>query len=70
MGRERELIERAVAGADDSVLLPEEREQVFSAIIRAARSAQRRQAATTAAATAAAADATAEPTEVPAGSAA
>jgi chorismate mutase len=52
VGRERELLERAVAGADDSVLLPEEREQVFSAIIRAARSAQRRQAAAVAAATA------------------
>lgn len=73
VGRERELIERAVAGSDDSVLLPEEREQVFSAIIRAARSAQRRQAATTAAAMAAVTEATTEATEateVPAGSAA
>jgi 3-deoxy-7-phosphoheptulonate synthase len=47
--RERALLERAVTGSDDSVLLPEEREQVYSAIIRAARSAQRRQAAAVAA---------------------
>jgi 3-deoxy-7-phosphoheptulonate synthase len=51
VGRERALLERAVS-SEGSVLLPEEREQVFSAIIRAARSAQRRQAATTAAAAA------------------
>jgi hypothetical protein len=38
-----------VTGSDDSVLLPEEREQVYGAIIRAARSAQRRQAAAVAA---------------------
>jgi 3-deoxy-7-phosphoheptulonate synthase len=68
VGRERALIERAVAGGDDSVLLPEEREQVFSAIVRAARSAQRRQAALTAAA--AAAPEGTEAAEVPAGSAA
>jgi 3-deoxy-7-phosphoheptulonate synthase len=47
--RERALLERAVTGSDDSVLLPEEREQVYAAIIRAARSAQRRQAAAVAA---------------------
>ena len=64
VGRERALLERAVAGSDDSVLLPEEREQVFAAIIRAARSGQRREAASSAAATATGADAS-----VPAGSA-
>lgn len=68
VGRERALLERAVAGSDDSVLLPEEREQVFAAIIRAARSAQRRQAA--AAAAAAAMNGSSESAEVPAGSAA
>jgi 3-deoxy-7-phosphoheptulonate synthase len=60
VGRERELLERAVAGSEDSVLLPQEREQVYSAIIRAARSAQRRQAAAAAASTAGAIDGAAD----------
>jgi 3-deoxy-7-phosphoheptulonate synthase len=68
VGRERALLQRAVSGSEDSVLLPEEREQVFGAIIRAARSAQRRQAAAMAA-DAAAASAASDPS-VPAGSAA
>jgi 3-deoxy-7-phosphoheptulonate synthase len=49
--RERALLERA-ASIDGGVLTVEEREMVFSAIIRASRSAQRRQAATVAAAAA------------------
>lgn len=63
VSRERALLQRAMS-AEGGLLLPEEREQVFGAIIRVARSAQRRQAATVAAA---AADQT---TDVPAGSAA
>jgi 3-deoxy-7-phosphoheptulonate synthase len=47
--RERALLERA-AGMDGSVLTADEREMVFTAILRASRSAQRRQAATVAAA--------------------
>jgi 3-deoxy-7-phosphoheptulonate synthase len=49
VGRERALMERA-ATAGGSVLTSDEREQVYAAIIRAARSAQRRQAAADAAA--------------------
>ena len=49
VGRERALMERA-ASAEGSVLTSDEREQVYAAIIRAARSAQRRQAAADAAA--------------------
>lgn len=49
VGRERALLERAAA-SDGSVLTSDEREQVYGAIIRAARSAQRRQAAADAAA--------------------
>jgi 3-deoxy-7-phosphoheptulonate synthase len=49
--RERALLERA-AGTDGSVLTPDEREMVFAAIVRASRSAQRRQAASVAAAAA------------------
>jgi chorismate mutase len=48
VGRERELIERAAHGGE-GVLTPEEREMVFGAILRASRSAQRRNAATDAA---------------------
>jgi 3-deoxy-7-phosphoheptulonate synthase len=48
VGRERELIERAVQGPE-GVLTPEEREMVFGAILRVSRSAQRRVAATDAA---------------------
>ena len=44
-------MERATA-SDGSVLTSDERQQVYTAIIRAARSAQRRQAAADAAATA------------------
>ncbi len=44
VGRERALLERA-ATVEGGVLTPEEREQVFSAILRVSRSAQRRQAA-------------------------
>jgi chorismate mutase len=46
--RERELIEKAAHGPD-GVLTPEEREMVFSAILRVSRSAQRRSAAADAA---------------------
>jgi 3-deoxy-7-phosphoheptulonate synthase len=49
VGRERELLERA-ASTEGGVLLPEEREQVFSSILRVSRSAQRRSAAAAAAA--------------------
>ena len=68
VGRERELLERATAGSEDSVLLPGEREQVYSAIIRAARSAQRRQAAAVAASTAGIAEGAEDDTEALAGS--
>ena len=57
VARERELVERA-ARTEGSVLLPEEREQVFSSILRVSRSAQRRSAA---AAEAAAGTAAADP---------
>jgi 3-deoxy-7-phosphoheptulonate synthase len=46
--RERELIEKAAQGPE-GVLTPEEREMVFSAILRVSRSAQRRNAAARAA---------------------
>jgi 3-deoxy-7-phosphoheptulonate synthase len=48
VGRERELIERAVRGGE-GVLTPEEVQMVFGAILRVSRSAQRRSAATDAA---------------------
>jgi 3-deoxy-7-phosphoheptulonate synthase len=48
VGRERELIEKATQGTD-GVLTREEREMVFSAILRVSRSAQRRSAAADAA---------------------
>ena len=50
VGRERELIEKASRGSEDSVLTPEEREMVFGSILRVSRSAQRRSAAANAAA--------------------
>jgi 3-deoxy-7-phosphoheptulonate synthase len=50
VGRERELIERAVRGGE-GVLTSEEVQMVFGAILRVSRSAQRRSAATDAAAT-------------------
>jgi 3-deoxy-7-phosphoheptulonate synthase len=49
VGRERALLERA-ASLDGGTLTAEEREMVFAAILRASRSAQRRNAAVTAAA--------------------
>jgi 3-deoxy-7-phosphoheptulonate synthase len=49
VARERALLERA-ASVDGGALTPEEREMVFAAILRASRSAQRRQAAELAAA--------------------
>ncbi len=63
VGRERELLERA-ANAEGGVLLPEEREQVFSSILRVSRSAQRRSAAAAAAASGVAAPAEADESEV------
>ena len=59
--RERELIERA-ANREGGVLTPDEREQVFSMIMRVSRSAQRRSAAAAAAAEGAR---TSEPAEPP-----
>jgi hypothetical protein len=44
VGRERELLDRA-AHAEGGTLTPDEREQVFAAIMRVSRSAQRRSAA-------------------------
>lgn len=49
VARERALLERAVS-SDGGILTPEEREMVFAALLRASRSAQRRQAAELAAA--------------------
>lgn len=49
VARERALLERA-ASSDGGILTPEEREMVFTALLRASRSAQRRQAAELAAA--------------------
>jgi 3-deoxy-7-phosphoheptulonate synthase len=48
VGRERALIEKAASG-EGGVLTPEEREQVFTAVLRVSRAAQRREAATAAA---------------------
>jgi chorismate mutase len=62
VGRERALLERAATDSG-GVLTPEEREAVFAAVLRASRSAQRRQAAL-------AAQASAEVTGAPSGSAA
>ncbi|MFV2062759.1 MAG: bifunctional 3-deoxy-7-phosphoheptulonate synthase/chorismate mutase [Chloroflexota bacterium] len=59
VARERELIQRA-ANREGGVLTPEEREAVFSSILRASRSAQRRSAAADAAASG---SASAEPAE-------
>jgi 3-deoxy-7-phosphoheptulonate synthase len=49
VSRERELIEKASHSDVEGVLTPEEREMVFGAILRASRSAQRRNAAADAA---------------------
>ena len=48
VSRERALLEKAAAG-EGGVLTPEEREQVFAAVLRVSRAAQRREAATAAA---------------------
>ncbi|MFN8621709.1 MAG: 3-deoxy-7-phosphoheptulonate synthase [Chloroflexota bacterium] len=60
VSRERALLERATK-TEGGILTPEEREMVFSAMLRALRSAQRRQAAAAAAAEGTAAPSTASP---------
>jgi chorismate mutase len=60
VSRERELLERA-AHAEGGTLTPDEREQVFAAILRVSRSAQRRSAAARAAADGAGSDVSSTP---------